>query len=856
MSGKYPSVKVGVSIAFESRTLELSCIHELEYSDDVLLYLDQAPKLKLVYMNGARKRSYLQTPDFVVVKNDQVVIIECKRLAVLQARSQEEPELYVIKDGRWTCPPAEADARRMGMRYELWTEAHFSYANVANLLFLGDYLKEPLEVPGYEAARKAIQQLLAVRAHLSIAALLSTLRAQGVCADHLYLAIARGEVAVDMDAVPVSQHDACMVYRDRITLAAFEACERTRPQSSPHVPLIHLEPGALLDWDSVPWTVLNVGASLVTLRSAERQQSLPVSVIRNLIRDGLIASLSGSVDNERDIAASSKLLAATEKELMEANRRLTRIEPYLAGTASVAKDRSIRRYIAGYRKAQDRYGNGFVGLIPCTAASGNRRSRLREDVLGLVNVVIDELYLQPTCISMKCLYGELAERCKESALPAPGYGWLCKFINRLPPELVNARRAGSKAAYKFDPRIEATELADATEPCRPFERAHVDHTLLDLETLDDDFIKGLGRMWLTIMIDHVSRRVLGFHLTYSSPSYRSVMAVMRDCVRRFGRLPDAIVIDGGKEFRSVWFETTCAWYHVTVIRRPPAKPRYGAYIERFFGTLNTTLIYSLLGNTQLTKNVRQMTAEVSPSRNAVWTFPEIYVVLEKYIFEVYDNELEHRSLAMTPRRRFAAGMEIAGHRPQRLIAYDKVFHINTCPSTAKGTAKVTRDGVKINYFYYNSSELPKHFGKSVPVRYDSEDMSRAYAHVDRKWVLLKARHMQDLRYKTEHDIALVTEEWRKRRSKVEKERLTDTALIKFLREVQQTQTLLKERRQAAQELLARQQREPEAFDEPGEFEFSHADAGAASSSPPANGPQPGAPVEAAKPLEIATLETY
>lgn len=803
MSGRFPSRKVGVSLGFESLTLESSAARRMEHDDKVWLFLDQAPKLKLTYKINGRNRGYYVTPDLIAARDDGVVLVECKRLAVVQKDAASHPELYVQRDGRWACPPAEAEAQRMGMRFELWTENDFTYCGVANAQFLDDYLRESVEIPGYESARVAIQQLLGVKKRSTITELLATLRLQGVLPDHVHLAIARGDVAVDLEAVPVRLHDVCMVFPDRLTMAAFSACERTKAHDNPRVPALCLQVGAQVLWDRVPWTVLNVGAQLVSLHSGQQHQSLPLSLIKDLARDGVMESLATAAPDEKELAASNRLLAASEGDLMEAHRRLELIEPWLNGTMSGPRNRSIGRYLADYKTAQQQLGNGFVGLIRKTSKSGNRASRLRSDVLALVTAEVNERFLKSTQINRHILYGHIADRCRAEALPTPSYAWLCKFIKRLPPDLVARARSGDKVAYGLEPRVESTDLASAMEPVRPFERAHIDHTLLDLESIADQAWMGLGRVWITLMIDHYSRRVLGLYLTYAAPSYASVMGVMRDCVRRFGRLPDAIVVDGGKEFRSVWFETTCAWYHVVIIRRPPAKPRFGAQIERYFGTLNTTLIYNLAGNTQNTKNVRQLTAEIAPSRHAIWTFSALHDLLEEYIFDTYDT-LPHRELAMAPREQFAMGMATAGHRPQRFIADDLTFRILTCPSTKKGTAKVTLDGVKINYLYYQAPELGKHLGKSVRVRYDSDNMAIAYAHVGGAWVRLRARHQAHLRFVSEHYIKLLTDEWRKRRSAVEKERLTDTALIKFLLEVQKTETLLKERKQEAEERARRE----------------------------------------------------
>ncbi len=79
------------------------------------------------------------------------------------------------------------------------------------------------------------------------------------------------------------------------------------------------------------------------------------------------------------------------------------------------------------------------------------------------------------------------------------------------------------------------------------------------------------------------------------------MMALRICVQRFGRFPQAVVVDGGKEFHSLYFETLLARYHCIKKTRPGALPRFGSVIERLFGTTNTQFVYNLLGNTQASK---------------------------------------------------------------------------------------------------------------------------------------------------------------------------------------------------------------------------------------------------------------
>jgi hypothetical protein len=149
------------------------------------------------------------------------------------------------------------------------------------------------------------------------------------------------------------------------------------------------------------------------------------------------------------------------------------------------------------------------------------------------------------------------------------------------------------------------------------------------------------------------------------------MMAFRLCVQRYGRLPQEIVVDHGPEFGSVYFEALLAQCFVTKIERPAGQPRFGSVIERLFGTTTSEFLNQLRGNTQASKVPRQMTREVDPKRLAVWTLERFAVRLSEYVYEVYDV-MEHPALFMSPREAYAQGMELAGARSHRVIAYSQL----------------------------------------------------------------------------------------------------------------------------------------------------------------------------------------
>lgn len=143
------------------------------------------------------------------------------------------------------------------------------------------------------------------------------------------------------------------------------------------------------------------------------------------------------------------------------------------------------------------------------------------------------------------------------------------------------------------------------------------------------------------------QRVLACYLTYDTPSYRSVMMALWVCVQRHQRLPQECFVDRGPEFGSVYFETLFTRYAVTKKDRPTAQPRMGSVIERLFGTATTQLLHQLSGNTQVTKQPRQMMRAVDPRRLAVWTLERFAARFCEYAYDVYD-QMDHPALGQSP----------------------------------------------------------------------------------------------------------------------------------------------------------------------------------------------------------------
>ncbi len=321
-----------------------------------------------------------------------------------------------------------------------------------------------------------------------------------------------------------------------------------------------------------------------------------------------------------------------------------------------------------------------------------------------------------------------------------------------------AHRQGTRAAYQEQPWYWALTRTTPRHGDRPWEIVHIDHTKVDIE-LCTSWGRVLGRPWATLAVDAYSRRILACSLSFDPPSYRACMMVLRVCVRRHQRLPQIVVIDGGAEFRSTYFESLLARYYCTKKTRPGAQPRFGSVIERLFGTINTEFIHNLLGNTQASKHPRLLTTAVDPVRQAIWPLADLYHYLCEWAYNVYDQDT-HEALGLSPRAAYVTGLALGGERAHRRIPYDEEFIMATHPSPRKPMAKVIPGrGVKVHYLFYWHEALrhPDVEGTHVPVRYDPFNVGMAYAYVRGQWVRCISQYYAAFQGHSEKELAMATE---------------------------------------------------------------------------------------------------
>ncbi len=799
VSGTYPSIKMGCSIQFESHRDELPFVYLMDHDPQVLEFYDQPyGQIKLQYRNSTDTRNVTTkyTPDFFVLREDGAGWVECKMEEDLLRLAKKMPHRYQQRpDGSWFCPPGEAYAAQFGLTFRVFSSKEIDWTYVQNLRFLGDYLRgSPPAVPPDVAM--AIRTTVMSQPGIRLLGLLTSLhRGQ---ADDVYQLILTHQVYVNLSAVRLTDYEHVQVFLDRAQAESYATLHPSKA-NLPRPSTLQLSVGAPIVLDGKAWTIFNPGVTEVLLLSEDKQvMSVPNEAFEELIRSGRLTGLSTQLAPPKSEEGRTLLAQASPAALEEANRRYRIITgaDRIATSPAEVPARTVRRWRAQFQEALASYGNGLIGLLPGWRDQGNRRSRLDERTEVLLTTFITEHYETLKQQSKKAIYLLLQREAERRQIPAPSYTTFLNRIKKRPLAEQTRKRQGPRAAAQVEEWYWELELTTPRHGDRPWDIVHLDHTELDIELVSARTGRPLGRPWVTFMTDAFSRRLLVVYLTFDPPSYRSCMMTFRECVSRYERLPQSIIVDGGPDFNSTYFETLVNYYGCMKMTRPWAKPRYGSVIERLFGTANTQFVHNLIGNTQIMKQVRQVTKSIAPREQAVWTLGDLYAYLCIWAYDVYDQQI-HPALGMSPRDAFEMGIARAGKREHLKALYDDDFRYLSLATTRKGTAQVKLGrGVKINYLYYSAKALDvgEIANCQVPVRYDPFDIGTAYAYVQGRWVQCRSEHYLQLRGHSERERELASVELRKQHQNHRREAaITARRLADFLADVSAHETLALQR---------------------------------------------------------------
>lgn len=233
----------------------------------------------------------------------------------------------------------------------------------------------------------------------------------------------------------------------------------------------------------------------------------------------------------------------------------------------------------------------------------------------------------------------------DDSIKLPTYSAVLKRIRKSTYKRISQTRKGK---LKFE--AEQANNSETIQTTRVLERVEMDHTQLDIYLLYDDTPIVAGRPYLTILIDHFSRMVLGFQLSFENPSFGAASlacinaylpkTIHKDLGIQFDwpahGIPENTVIDNGKEFWGKNFQKIESEVGTRVQYCPIRKAWYKSCVERFYGTVRTRVTDGLPGTV---KKIGKCAEGYDPKAEAKMTFSEFKVYFLNWLLGDYHNSV-------------------------------------------------------------------------------------------------------------------------------------------------------------------------------------------------------------------------
>ncbi|RVK89394.1 helix-turn-helix domain-containing protein [Sinorhizobium meliloti] len=233
-------------------------------------------------------------------------------------------------------------------------------------------------------------------------------------------------------------------------------------------------------------------------------------------------------------------LTLSERAWIEAKRRATVIVPLAAADripSVVARaaseelglsERSIYALVRRYRRS----GGLLTSLAPQSSPGGRGKARLSRAAERIIADTIRDEYLTRQKKRAEAVVRAVRERAIAAGITPPAANTVRARVRAVKAELAARRRDGgrSAAARRLAPAAGMTPLAE-----RPMAVLQVDHTPVDLILVDEAYRKPVGRPWLTVAIDVMSRCIAGFLVSFES-----------------AMMPDEGIRDRADDTRGVW----------------------------------------------------------------------------------------------------------------------------------------------------------------------------------------------------------------------------------------------------------------------------------------------------------------
>lgn len=404
-------------------------------------------------------------------------------------------------------------------------------------------------------------------------------------------------------------------------------------------------------------------------------------------------------------------------------------------------ERTVKYWIAKARRASD----PVRALTQKNHQKGNRAPRHPEILVELADEIVRTRYLQRTPrITVAKAAEELARqvRAENSRRPSseqlriPGRRLIESRIALIPERERIAARYGADAALA----ALRTSLG-GVKTTHALERGEIDHTLLAMVLLDDDFMPW-GRASSSICVDAHTCAVTGFCNGAEVPSIVSVARCIKrslmpkvDLLKQFpdvkGRwdcfgVHETYVLDNGLEEHAAAMRQAASELGGSTVEFCPRKaPWFKPHVERHFRRQDLDLLQTLPGCTG--ENIAARPA-FDPRKDMLLrrsTFDKIYMI---WLADIYMRQPQAALGSISPAEAWKRSITLEDQLvPTRTISLERLFLRKEAERT------LDHEGIQYDSLIYNSPDmgaLRAQLGARLKVNIWVSDEELGYIYID------------------------------------------------------------------------------------------------------------------------------
>ncbi len=480
--------------------------------------------------------------------------------------------------------------------------------------------------------------------------------------------------------------------------------------------------------------ILDLKSILVEFKTSGVLDKIPIINLQPIEDDSKIPD-----NNSNDILGKDDILKISDTDWEKAQKKFEIIKPILENRGElalvddIAKQNNVSRATIYRWIAQYEVSDSVVSLVENKEGKGGKgKSRISPNVDVILRKAIEDFYLtSQRKIATKVII-EVKKQCKNNGLKSPGDNTIRRRIQQISEEEKVRHRFGKKVANsQFKPLEGSFPGANF-----PLSVVQIDHTLVDVQLVDETYRKTIGRPWLTLAIDVYSRMVVGFYLSFDPPgSIGTGLCIAHSILPKelwlsklniqsewfcWGVMK-TIHLDNAREFKSITLKRACEKYGINIDWRPVAQPNYGGHIERLMGTFMQE-VHTLPGTTF--SNIKER-AKYPSEKKAALTLGEFEKWLTTFIIDVYHKRI-HSALGRRPIDVYQEGIFGSPNQPgtglPERIHNEAQVRLDFMPIEER---TVQDYGIMIDHIHYYDDVLRKFI--------NSVDLASGKARVKRKF---------------------------------------------------------------------------------------------------------------------------